>query len=281
MSIPVKDILAGWAKQNGCKTKKEAAKALGYDWSKIHNWFAGHPCPADECPKLLRALGCDTIREATLKYALPDEQLVEVYQDFNSESGSTVSAHLHGAKVVRETRIMLVADPPHRPDKLRLKVASLLQDRKIKVLKLEQICSRERAIELVCNVKTYDGDHYLVGILPYRPPVSGAPVLYENFAVFADEIGDRSVMAVWLHATGPDLDIPYVSAFGRQYAAVYRAAWETMWRTAERISGLPYPRTLQIVTDRLRAIGDKISPKELAELVEERTKLAKQIPPRY
>lgn len=281
MSVPVKDILAGWAKQNRCKTKKDAAKALGYDWSKIHNWFAGHPCPADECPKLLRALGCDTFREATLKYALPDEQLVEVYPDFNSEGGSTASAHLHGAKVVRETRIMLIADPPNRPDKLRLKVAGLLQDRKIKILKLEQICSRERAVELVCNVKTYDGDHYLVGILPYRPPVIGAPALYENFAVFADEIGDRSVMAVWLHATGPDLDIPYVSAFGRQYAAVYRAAWETMWRTAERISGLPYPRTLQIVTDRLRAIGVKISPKELDELVEERAKLAKQIPPRY
>jgi hypothetical protein len=54
-----------------------------------------------------------------------------------------------------------------------------------------------------------------------------------------------------------------------------------MWRTAERISGLPYPRTLQIVADRLRAIGVKIGPKELDELVEERAKLAKQIPPRY
>lgn len=105
-------------------------------------------------------------------------------------------------------------------------------------------------------------------------------MLYEKFAVFAGEMGDRSVMAVWLHPTGPDLDIPYVSAFGSQYAAVYGAAWETMWRAAERINGLPYPRTLQIVTDRHRAIGVKIGPKELDELVEERTKLAKQIPPR-
>ena len=111
--------------------------------------------------------------------------------------------------------------------------------------------------------------------------MKGASMLYENFGVFADEIGDRSVMAVWLHATGPDLDIPYVSAFGRQYAAVYRAAWETMWRTAERISGLPYPRTLQIVTDNLRSIGVQISPEALDELVEERTKIAKQMPPKY
>ena len=166
MGVRVKDVLDGWLKQNGYRTKREAAKALGYDWGQIHNWFAGNPCPDNEWPKLLVALGCDTLREATLKYALPDEQLVEVYRDFSSESGSTALAHLHGAKVLRETRIMLPADPVDRPDKLRLKVANLLQDRKIKILKLEQICSRERAIELVCNVKIYDGDHYIVGILP-------------------------------------------------------------------------------------------------------------------
>ena len=55
MSVPVSDILAGWTKHKGFKTKKEAARALGYDWSKIHNWFAGHPCPDDETPKLLAA----------------------------------------------------------------------------------------------------------------------------------------------------------------------------------------------------------------------------------
>jgi hypothetical protein len=281
MSIPVKDILSGWTNQKGFKTKKDAAKALGYDWSKIHNWFSGHPCPDDECPKLLEALGCETIREANLKYALPDEQLVEVYPDFNSEAASTASAHLHGAKIVRETRIMLQADPLLRPDKLRLKVAGLLQERKIKMLKLEQICSRDRAVELVCNVKTYDSEHYIVGLLPYRPPGTNGAVLYENFAVFADELGDRSVMAVWLHATGPDLDIPYISAFGRQYAAVYRAAWETMWRTAERMSGLSYSRTLDIVSNHLRAVGMTAAPAELNALAEERMQLAKEIPPRY
>ena len=69
--MSVKDILVGWTKQNGYRTKQEAAKALGYRWSKIHNWFAGHHCPDDECPKLLEALGCDTLKEATLKYMRP------------------------------------------------------------------------------------------------------------------------------------------------------------------------------------------------------------------
>ena len=111
-----------------------------------------------------------------------------------------------------------------------------------------------------------------MGILPYRPLARGPILLYENFAVYADEIGDRSVMAVWLHPTGPDLDIPYLSVFGREYAAVYRAAWETMWCTAERASGLPYPRTLEIVTNHLRSIDVQISPEELDALVEERKK---------
>src|SRR5258708_6441508 len=201
MSVPIKEILAGWTKQHGYKTKKEAARALGYDWSKIHNWFAGHPCPDEECPRLLEALGCDTIKEATLKFALPDEQLVEIYPDFVRESGSTAAAHLHGAKVLRETRIMVPVDPPYRPDKLRLKVARLLQDQKMTILKLEQICSRERAVDLICNIKIYDEDHYVVGIVPYRPPTSGASVLYQNFAIYADDAGDRSVIAVWLHGS--------------------------------------------------------------------------------
>jgi hypothetical protein len=59
------------------------------------------------------------------------------------------------------------------------------------------------------------------------------------------------------------------------------AAWETMWCTAERISGLAYPRTLEIVTNYLRSIDVQISPKELDALVEERKKLAEQLPLRH
>src|SRR5690349_6268853 len=97
---------------------------------------------------------------------VPSER-VEVHPDFDRQIDTVFFRHVRHATYVRETRLLLAAPPLHKPSRLRFIVRDLVREGKLQILKLEQVCTLERAVEILCNAKVFGPNSYAVRLLPF------------------------------------------------------------------------------------------------------------------
>jgi transcriptional regulator with XRE-family HTH domain len=257
-------------------TRREAASRLHVEERTFHGWLTGRPVGKGYALKLAHELGVGSLSQFKDMYDKTTAR-VSVHKNLLAESEAVFISHFHGAKEVREVRVML-PDYPRIEDRYRSELNRIVYDRllvrDIRILRIEQISNLQRTIDVISMIRRFGGLNYQVRAIPYR---AWFPSLV--FTVF-----DRRTAISGISHKGVPIDAWFTDYVGEDYAAFYEKIWTQTWAAeGEELSILE--RSVQderfLYYIRLIPGHEEIEMVDIDRLVLEREKLIEEFPPRY
>lgn len=277
-------ILTAFKERNG-HTNEKAADELGLSLATFKGILRTGKLSKKSKATVLEKMGAETFEDVALKFDHVTER-VEVFQDL-TESQGTFLAHFEGARVVKDTRIMLTAYPAPPPapqfhrEKLNKTIYNRLKQGDLVVQRIEQLNSLDRAVDLEHNIQQFKNEHYEVRIIPCTEFMFP----YLQFSIF----DDRSVLTGGFHVGDSQPHDPFMSYVGRRYADFYLRVWGRLDRFAIPFSTKKIAERLVIVVEELKKVKDEHGKQaypdldlgKLQALIAERKSYADQHPPRW
>jgi predicted HTH domain antitoxin len=283
----VRVIIATFMKEKGL-TANKAADLFGMPVSTLKGYlYSRNTFTEDAQAKVLPHLGVNSLEEAALKYDHVNDR-VKIFEDLYTQSEGVFLAHFAGARVVRETRIMLPHYPPlpsgtvQYRSTLNKTVFERLYRRELVVHKVEQLNNLDRAVDLVLNIQTFDPNNYEVRY------VSCTDVIfpYLQFSIF----DQKSVLVGGFHVdVAPPRNEPFGSYVGRGYAAFYQRVWDKLRPCANDFSVLAHEEMISTAIDELKKVKNRdgqvrypdLTPRHFQELIEKRRNRLQEYATRY
>lgn len=282
--------LSGWFRERKAETpgftESEAAKCLGCSLASFKKWRNGEPISENKLQGALTGLGVETPEQANQWY-VADAEFVQFYFDFSADSERVFLANLARAREIRETRVCMPsywAISHEYRSRLNAYTYERMENRNIRVKKVEQIANLDRAIDLLCNIERFSGvvGYYDIRILPYfysELVDSALWIPYLNFSIF----DHRVVLAGGIHKKGPPTGEPFINMIGDRYAAFFMTCWERLWNEAAVLSARETSDRLDLALAYIRMIPgcSNVTAAEIKEKVSARLLLVDRYPPRF